>query len=326
MLVITFLIFAVSLALLLKGSDMFVDAAAHFSETLGISKSAFAVTVVAFATSIPELGTGIVAAFQKNSNIILGNVVGSNIANIGLILGLIALFLVTKKRQREFVHETQFLLLVSIAFFLLSIDGSIAWPEAVILLLLGVLYSRHILHKGQHHHAHARLRTERSASVHRQSSNTNHLNKQWAIIAVLGLAAVYLGAQYTISSLIDVASELHMSQVVASMIFLAVGTSLPELTVSFTALKKGLRTLAVGNLIGSNIMNLLAVAGVAGLISPIIIDKASLFFTLPYMILLTILLYRYVTLKGWFSRVLEGLLLLSAYAVFLVLLVLGHML
>ncbi len=326
MLVITFLIFAVSLALLLKGSDIFVDAAAYFSETLGISKSAFAITIVAFATSIPELGTSIVAALQNNSSIILGNVVGSNIANIGLILGIVALFLVAKKRQREFVHETQFLLLVSVAFFLLALDGSIAWPEAVLLLLLCVLYSRHILHKGQHHHDHAQLRVEKSARLHEQSSNTRHINKQWAMIAFIGLAAIYLGARYTISSLIDLAAELQMSQMVASMIFLAVGTSLPELTVSLVALKKGLRTLAVGNLIGSNIMNLLAVAGVAGLISPIIIDRTSLFFTLPYMILLALLLYRYVTLKRWFSRVLEGVLFLAAYAVFLVLLVVGHML
>ena len=144
------------------------------------------------------------------------------------------------------------------------------------------------------------------------------------MIAFIGLAAIYLGARYTIASLIDLASELQMSQMVASTIFLAVGTSLPELMVSLIALKKGLRTLAVGNLIGSNIMNLLAVAGVAGLISPIIIDRTSLFFTLPYMILVTLLLYRYVTLKSWFSRVLEGLLFLGAYAVFLVLLILSH--
>ncbi len=271
--VVNILIFVVSLTVLLVASDWFVDGAEKIGLSLGISPFIIGVTIVAFGTSLPELASSIVSVNKGASEIVIGNVVGSNIANILLVLGCTAVF--CKEIRMDFdVMDIDMPLLWGSAFLLYFAvyDGYFSLFEAVMFLggIIAFLLNS--------------ISGERTQNLDRPKSYYKDYLK-----LILGSALVYLGATYTIEGVVGISNDLQISPDLISLTVVALGTSLPELVVSITAGRKGKTGLAIGNVLGSNMFNTFGVMAIPRFFGELKIPSDILDFSIPFMIGVTIL-------------------------------------
>ncbi|MFT6810713.1 MAG: cation:H+ antiporter [Saprospiraceae bacterium] len=269
----TILIFAASLFVLIFASNKFIDSAETIGLSLGISPFVIGVTLVAFGTSLPELTTSILAVLGGTSEIVVGNVVGSNITNILLVLGLTALAVGTLKIERDIMKEEVPLLLGSAILLWFAIrDGSFSRIESLIFIagLLGfLLYT---------------IREKEEGT--RKGAKAGWLN--YVILIAAGVA-IYFGASYTVSSIEEMALLFNINPSIVSISLLALGTSLPEVVVSMSAARKGKHSLAIGNVIGSNMFNTYAVMAIPSFFGDIVIPDSVISFSLPFMLATTII-------------------------------------
>lgn len=308
------IIFVISLATLVRASDYFTDAAEKTGLYFKIPAFVVGATIVGFGTSLPELVSSILAVFSEATEIVSGNVVGSNIANILLVLGLTAL---TGKRIRISYTRSQtdlpFLVGSALLVVLAAEDGSFVWPEG--LLCLGGLLA-YVVSAIQ----------ERSKSLEiagkivemeekLEELEQKKLGFVTPLILITSPVFIYLGAKYTVEAIIRLSEILNIGKEIIAVSAVAVGTSLPELSVSLTAGRKGKQEIAVGNVFGSNIFNSFAVMGVPSLLKPLAIPGNIIKLGLPVMVGATIL-YFFITHDREISRW-EGLLLLIFYSFFL---------
>ncbi|MDD3492553.1 MAG: calcium/sodium antiporter [Candidatus Thermoplasmatota archaeon] len=296
------------IVLLVKGSDMFVDGAAALAHRFGISEHLIGLTLVAFATSLPELAVSSVASFNGEAGIALGNVVGSNIANICLILGVAALIM-TLSPSGETRRDGLFMVGVAALLALLY-----AWDRRIdiydSLIFLG-LYAYYIYYLYR-----AYLHPRRREKKVTESLPPQDGYAREAVLVGVGAGGVVLGAHWLVEAGVGIAEWLGISSLVIGLTMVAFGTSIPELASSVAAALKQRHGIAVGNVIGSNILNVLLVLGVAGAIRPIG-GGDKLVLTLPFLLLVSVLLVVLTRreIKKW-----AGVLLLSLYGVFLALL------
>ncbi len=292
------LLFIVSLTVLLIAADKFVDAAEKIGLSFGIPSFIIGVTIVAFGTSLPELATSITSIFSGNSEIILGNVVGSNITNILLVLGVTAF--ASKKILLDFdVMDIDMPLLFASAFFLymtisdlhLSVFEAILFVFALAIFLINSF-------KGDD----------------KRGKQSRIDLKTW-IHLILGAIFVYYGSHYTLIYIDKLAVAAEINPYTVSLILLALGTSLPELVVSVNAAKKGKTSIAVGNVLGSNIFNTYAVMAIPRFFGDITIEEKAIVYDLPFMIIVTIL-FGMICLTRKISRW-EGAMLVVLYAYFI---------
>ena len=284
-------VFVISLAILIKSSDWFTESAEKIGLSFGMSPFVIGVTIVAIGTSLPELISSIFAIIANSTEIITGNVVGSNIANIFLILGVAA---VIAKKDIIIGHElinVDLPLLVSSAFLLtfMLLDGSLVWWEGLILLAGLVIYFAYTLKAGS---------SEDEKAMYKdldKPSNSTYL------ILLASIFGIFIGAKYTIDSVLALAGILNIGVEILALSVVALGTSLPELAVTISAARKGKGDMAVGNVLGSNIFNTFAVMGISGLITPIIVTQSLLMFALPVMVGAT-LLYFFITQDRHLTR------------------------
>ena len=302
-LLIWIIVFVASLFCLIKSSDYFTDSAEKIGLYLGLPAFIVGVTIVAIGTSLPELASSIFAVLGNSSEIVVGNVVGSNITNIFLVLGITGIIGKKLKVTYELIHVDLPLLVGSA--FLLAItvwDGIFTWPEALVCIGCFILYSVYI------------IKTQKKQETTKPKKPRK---LDWKTIGILIISAffIYLGAKYTIESVIRLSEIFNIGTEIIAISAVALGTSLPELMVSITAAKKGKQEMAVGNILGSNIFNTLAVMGIPALIGVLIIPKSILTFGLPIMLIAT-LLYFFITqdreITNW-----EGWLLLIFYILFI---------
>jgi cation:H+ antiporter len=293
-------IFVVSIFVLVKASDWFVDSAEVIGLSWGVSPFIIGVTIIAFGTSLPELAASIVAVFAGSSEIVVGNVVGSNITNILLVLGITAL--IGREIILDFnVMDVDMPMLVGsaiILFFTLS-DLHVSYFDAGLYLVGLVVFLTYSI-RGK----------ERESIDLPKAYFRNYM------LLVVGGFLVYLGAKYTIFSMQHISGMIGVSTEIIALTGVAFGTSLPEVVVSITAAKKGKTAIAVGNVLGSNIFNTYAVMGVSAFCGPLMIPADMMVFSIPFMLAVTILfavlcLSHRITL--W-----EGILLILFYAFFLV--------
>lgn len=293
-------IFIAALAVLLKGSDWFVEAAESIGLSFGISPFIIGVTIVAFGTSLPELASSIVAVFAGESEIVVGNVIGSNITNIALVLGIVAVFSKNVHIVKDVMSTDIPLLLVSsflVGFML--IDQNISIIEAMILLLALIIFLAYSFKSGE-----KAPDTERVAVTW----------KQYALL-VLGGVLVYFGAEYTIVAISKLSAIAGVSPEVIALSLVALGTSLPELVVSIAAARRGNTEMAVGNVLGSNIFNTYAVMSIPRFFGVLVIPPDVIVFSLPLMIGITIL-FSIMCLSKTISQW-EGWMLLIIYFFFI---------
>ncbi len=284
------------------GADWLIKSAVFFANRLKISAFVIGLTVVAFGTSLPELVISLEAVLSNKSTIAIGNIVGSNIANVGLVLGFTSFIFPIAIHFQRIKRDLYIYLFVCVVFVVFLYDGVISRIEGLTLLTGLVLYTWSCI----------KFRPEQV-----DKSVTSIVKSGKALILfVLGILGLYFGADLFIKGAIELASILGVSEVVIGMSVVALGTSLPELSTCVVASFHKEHAISVGNIIGSNIFNILSVIGVVSFVKPIISPKEILTFEIPIMIAFGLILIPLGLLKQPISRI-YSFFLITAYLGFI---------
>ena len=306
-------LFLFGLIILVVSSDWLIHSSVRLSFLYKLTPLFVGLVVIAFGTSAPEAGVGIVAALKDHKNIALGNILGSNIANIGLILGLCAFIFPLKIRNKEiFKREMPIMIFSVLLLYGLCMDLVISRLDGVILLICFIIFCS-VSYFGAKKYFDA---TEaQNFKFKKLLAQTNSRFFTFTCV-ILSLAGVILGADLMVRGGVSLAKILGISTWVIGIVVFAVGTSLPELVASLTASLRKVPSISVGNIVGSNIFNVLFVLGVVALIRPIALDASILRFELPVVIGFSFLLFTVMRTRYTITRW-EGLVMFLGYIVFI---------
>ena len=305
----------VGFVLLIKGADWFVDGASALSKKFGIPSVIIGLTVVAFGTSLPEASVSISAALGGSSGISIGNVVGSNLFNLLVVAGASAIFCPVMVDKSIIKKDMPFSFIITLALLFLSFsvfpsataDNVISRADGIILLLFFAIFMYYT------------VRTALSAPAPKENKNEKIMPfwKQLLLI-VIGIAGIAIGGDRTVEGAKEIAKAFGMSDSLIGLTIVAIGTSLPELVTSVIAARKGESDIAMGNVIGSNIFNILFVLGLSSVITPIAITGADIInsmYDIIIVALVTLLIYIPIVRKQKISRVV-GAAMVIAYIVY----------
>lgn len=259
--------FLVGLVALVGGAELLVRGAARLASSWGISPLVIGLTIVAFGTSAPELAVSVGAALSGAGEVALGNVIGSNIANVLLILGLSALIAPLVVHEQVIRQEVPVMIAVTLVVVLLALDGALSRAEGSVLFALVLAYTAFLIHQAR--------RSPSETSEFADEIPGSRWDRHWSIqllLIVVGLALLVLGARWLVEAATAFARWLGVSELVIGLTVVAVGTSLPEIATSLVAALRGQRDIAVGNVVGSNTFNLLAVLGASAALAPAGLD------------------------------------------------------
>jgi cation:H+ antiporter len=301
------------------GAEWLVGSASRIALALGVQPLFVGLTVVAFGTSTPEMVVCVVAAFQGNTDVVLGNVLGSNIANIGLILGLTAVVAPVGVSSRLVQRELPFMLAVTLVFYGLAWRMSFGRLEGLLLVLSLLVFTRLALHWAvrQPPAAVTELKTIQQQMARRALRVVRDVG-----LVVVGLAALTAGAQLLVVGAVDLARRAGISEFIIAATLVAVGSSLPELATSVVAALRRESDILVGNLVGSNVFNILGALGLAALVRPLRVSPSLLGFEFVALLIFTAAMALVLRTGHRVARW-EGALLLIAYAGFVVVLFLA---
>jgi len=306
----SFILIIIGLILLIKCADWFVDGCSNIAKSLGIPSLIIGLTIVAFGTSAPEAAVSITASIKGMNDISLGNVVGSNICNLLLVLGLSGLFGSLTAKRKIITRDFIYCIFSSIVLFILSFGfftsggtkGVITQTNGLILLCFLGIYLYALIGDA--------LRSVRS------SEEKNKFNPKDILLIIIGIIGIILGGQLVVNSATDIANMLNVSQNVIALTIVAIGTSLPELVTSVVASKKGEVDIAIGNVVGSNIFNIFFILGLSSAISPITFGIES-FIDIIVMVISSIMVYL-LLLKNKRIGNKKGIILLVSYAIYMI--------
>ncbi len=298
------------LLLLIWGADRFVYGAAASARNLGVPPLLIGMTVVGAATSAPELLVSVIAAFRNEPGLAIGNAIGSNIVNIGLVLGCVALIRPIQLRSATLRREMPALLAVSLLTVSLFLDSRLSRVDGLVMISGLVIVLVWLARLGMRSAPTDPIKQEYEAEIPVDVGMVRAV-----VWLVVGLAMLLFGAQLLVDGASDIARQLGVSEVVIGILLIAFGTSLPELAVSLVSALKGEYGLAIGNIVGSNIFNMLAVIGAAATIRPLTLEPEVLSLHVFVMVAFTLVLfamtYDYEG-KNELSRI-EGAALLAAF-------------
>ncbi len=312
MIILYIILFVIGLALIIKGADWVTEYASKLAKQVGVSELVIGIVLVAVATTLPELTVSILSAVAGNIDIATGTIIGSNIVNIGLVLGVAAL-LSPLATNINFVHKDYFMLLLTCLLALFMIGGLI-WFEGLILIACMLLFMVYLV----------RVRKPKRPNIIISLSNFIHGRYakekgavKLVILCLIGGAFVVFGARLLIISTVGITGLFGIPEMLIAMLVIAFGTSVPELATVVTAAYKGLKGIAIGNIIGANIFNISTI-GIVSLIHTVPVTQKLIMVNIPMMLVLSLLLLIFIR-TGWrFSRK-EGFALLVLYGVFIAL-------
>lgn len=303
-----YILLIVGLLILLIGGKYLVDGASGIAGKLGLSPGLIGLTVVSFGTSAPELLVSVTAALKGASDIALGNVIGSNISNITLVLGISSIVFPIALPKSVIKLDYAFTLVVSILFFILAFNGVISLVDGLILLVLLVLINLYFFKTI------ARIPDDPD-DVDIQKLKSTPMYKSILFI-IGGIAGLYWGSEMFVENAIIIAQQFGISDRVIGVTVIAIGTSLPELATSILAALKKQTDIALGNILGSNLMNILAIIGVTAVVKPIAVSPIFLSNDFIWMLGFTLLLLPIIITKLRISRW-EGGVLFTGYVLYL---------
>ncbi|MDZ5783870.1 calcium/sodium antiporter [Marinococcus luteus] len=316
----SYLLLFIGFALLIKGADFFVDGASKIAGNLKVSPLLIGLTIVAFGTSSPEATVSVLAALEGNAGVALGNVIGSNIFNITLVIGVTALIAPLAVENETVRKEIPFTLLAGIALLILMSDTAlqalsenvITRSDGFVFLLFFTVFLYYIFEVA---------RRNRATQTNEQSAPTAPWTKN-ILLTVGGLAAIIFGGDLVVDSATEIALAFGMSETLVGLTIVAIGTSLPELITSITAAIKKETDIAIGNIVGSNIFNIFFVLGAASVISPLAVES-KIFMDISLMIILTVVLLVFSRTNFRIGRR-EGAVLAAAYIIYLIYIILRN--
>lgn len=299
---------AVGFTLLIKGADLFVDGASGIAARLGIPQLVIGLTIVAMGTSAPEAAVSISAALKGNAEITIGNIVGSNILNILIILGITSVIISVKVAASTIKYELPFMIAITAVLLLFGYTGgNITFSEGILLWVLFILYLTYLF-----------------VMAKRNKDETDDKQEEkplWKLIIfiLLGLFMIVFGSDISVDGASAIAKAVGISERFIGLTIVALGTSLPELVTSIAAARKGKADIAIGNIVGSNIFNILFVVGTTSLITPVVFASNFIIDT-AIAIAAGILLLVGVLRKKELSRV-TGIIMLVCYGAYFIYLI-----
>lgn len=258
---IQFVLLVVGFVMLVKGADWFVEGVAGIAEKFGIPQLVIGLTIVAMGTSAPEAAVSITSAMKGNAGITIGNVVGSNILNVLVILGLTAVITRVAVQKSTVRYEIPFMLIITLVLLGLGLSGNeISFMEGIILWVLFIVYMAYLF---------------RMAKNQKEEADDSKKQPVWMLIllGIVGAVLVVWGADISVDAASAIAKMFGMSDRLIGLTIVALGTSLPELVTSVTAARKGKADIAIGNIVGSNVFNILFVVGTTALVTPVIFES-----------------------------------------------------
>lgn len=283
---VNILLVIAGLSLLMWGADRFVHGAAAAARNLGVAPLLIGLTVVAFATSAPEILVSVVASLEQQPGLAIGNAIGSNIVNIGLVLGVTAMIRPIQIESATLRREMPALLAVSLLTVSLFLDTYLSRMDGMVMLTGLVIVMVWLARLGTRSEANDPINRDFEAEI------PTDVRMSMAIVwLIIGLGTLLVGAELLVNGAIGIATQLGISEVVIGILVVALGTSLPELAVSLASALKGEYGLAIGNIVGSNIFNLLAVIGVAATIAPSALPPTVLSLHIFVMVAFTLVLF-----------------------------------
>ena len=289
------------------GGDFVVDNASKIAVTLGMSEKMVSVTIIAIATSLPELITSIVATTKGKVDMAIGNIVGSNLSNLLLILGLSATIKPVFFQKETRIYEIPMCLFVTgLLMYFCNTGIGISRQESIILLILFCAFIGYTIYMGK--------RESKKEIVELQVIDKNNKIVKDIILIAIGIIGLKVGGDLTVNNAVNIANYFNLSEKLISLTILAIGTSLPELVTSVTAAIKGNSDIAIGNIIGSNIFNILLIIGISAFITPITYNITYNFdFTILLISSIILALFPFIPPKNEMSRM-NGIIYLLIYA------------
>ncbi len=311
MMIISVISLIAGFVMLIKGADMFVDGASKVAAKLKVPLIVIGLTIVAFGTSAPEAAISINSAVQDNAGIAVGNVIGSNILNILLILGISALFTSVPVKKTTLRYEIPFVFIISVVLLVLGIiGGTIGKLDSAILLVLFVAFFIYLILLSK--------KGESDADDDVPALTEKDTVLKMIIFIIIGLVAIVLGSDFTVTGATAIAEALNVEARIIGLTIVAFGTSLPELVTSVTAAKKHQADIAIGNIVGSNIFNILLVIGLAGVFSPNPIIFEESFIIDAIVAIAAALILWLLVLRNKKIQKAGGIVMLCCYAVYFV--------
>ena len=300
---IQILLLALGFTMLIKGADWFVDGASGIATKFGIPQLVIGLTIVAMGTSAPEAAVSISAAIGGSADITIGNIVGSNILNIFIILGISAVITTLAVASSTIKYETPFMILVTVLLLVLGLDKTIGLIDGIILIIAFITYLTYLF------------------IMAKKNKEEQPEAKQMAIwkailLTIIGLALIILGSNVTVDAATAIATAFGVSERFIGLTIVALGTSLPELFTSVSAARKHNADIAIGNIVGSNIFNILFVVGISSVIIPVPFASNFIFDTIVAIIAAALLLV--CCLKTKSLKRPAGILMLICYAAYFI--------
>ena len=311
------ILFIIGFILISKGADFFISSTIEIGRKTNISELILGATIVSFATTLPELTVSLFASLDNYTTMSLGNAVGSIICNTGLILGLVVLISPFKTDKNTFKSKSVILLIAIAALMILGLDGSITRIDGVILLALLAIYMytnyKNILDSNNKEYLYYCMTHQSEMSA-----------VKIAVYFCMGLAMMIVGSRLLVDNGVQIASFIGIPQGIVSLTVIALGTSLPELVSSITAVRKKHHEICVGNILGANILNIVSVIAISSIPNSIPILSQNVKIDYPFMMILIFTLIIPTVIKNKLYRV-QGFLMLSTYTIYLIVLYYTYM-
>lgn len=299
------ILLAVGFYMLIKGADFFVEGVSAIAERFGIPQLVIGLTIVAMGTSAPEAAVSITAALEGSASITIGNVVGSNILNVLVILGVTAVIIPVAVQMSTLKYEIPYMIIISALLLFLGMNGgTVSRIDGVILWVFFIIYLLYL------------LRMARNGKEETEIKEHNDSLTKLIFMSVLGVALIIFGSDVSVNAAKALAREAGLTERFIGLTIVALGTSLPELCTSVTAARKGKADIAIGNIVGSNLFNILFVVGTTALITPVEFQSKFVVDAVIAIVASVILLVSVIRTKS--LRRPAGIVMLLAYAGYLV--------
>ena len=310
----SFVILIIGFFFLIKGADLFVDGAASIARKFNIPSMVIGLTIVAMGTSAPEAAVSITSSLAGQNDMSVANVVGSNFFNILMVLGVSAIIAKLPVQKNTIKKDTPFLLIVSALLLIFAFDKNISRIEGIIFLVIFVYFLYTTVKSAKNTEESTSL-SDNEIAVSYNDIPANTPMFKTIILSLIGIAGIIFGGDMVVDSATSIATMFGMSANLVGLTIVAVGTSLPEFVTSIVAIKKGETEIAIGNVIGSNIFNILLVLGLASLINPIGLSTIALI-DIVFMIFITIILYVFMKKNNSLVKS-NGILFIVLYAIYM---------
>lgn len=311
----SFLTLLIGFALLIKGADIFVDGASSIAKKFNVSPMLIGLTIVAMGTSAPEAAVSVSSSLAGQNDMSIANVVGSNFFNILIVLGVSSIIAKLPVEKETIKKDTPFLIFISILLLALSLNFNLSRLDGVIFLVLFILFLINMIKSNTSSKDIESSSGETAIAIEATDTKSIHMPKT-LLLCLIGIVGIVFGGDLVVNSATNIATSFGMSANLVGLTIVAMGTSLPELVTSVIAVKKGETEIAIGNVIGSNIFNILLVLGLAALIHSMAVSVVAIIDTI-FMTAVTILLYIFIKKNNSLTKI-HGIIFVIIYFIYLI--------